>query len=157
MTGCSHVAQNLDLVRSVYETQYRQDLDGFTGDFHPQIEWRFAVSFIYGEVNPIIGHDNVRAGSLRRLAGEWINFDGELAELLDAGDEIVGLGHYVGTNKATGRKLRAQFAHFWTVKDGKIVRWRQYTDTLQLAQVAGLRSLRERIQQSEPRFPSSIA
>ena len=132
-------AQNLEFVRGIYSAYSRGDVDAFTGALHPNIEWRFADSFVYGQTNPIVGRDNVRNGSLRALAEEWTGFDGELDELLDAGDEIVGLGHYVGTNKKTGKRLRAQFAHFWKVKNGKVVRWRQYTDTLQFADAAGHR------------------
>ncbi len=50
---------------------------------------------------------------------------------------VVVLGRYRGTNKATGRPLDAQLAHVWRVRDGKAVRFQQYTDTLQAARVTG--------------------
>lgn len=54
-------------------------------------------------------------------------------ELLDAGDSVVGLGNYTGTYKATGREVRAQFAHVWGLREGKVVSFQQYTDTKQFA------------------------
>ena len=84
---------------------------------------------------PLIGRDALRGGSLRRLKTEWRDFDGIPDEILDAGDDIVGLGHYVGTYVATGKHLRAQFAHVWTLAGGKVARWRQYVDTQQFTEV----------------------
>jgi uncharacterized protein len=40
--------------------------------------------------------------------------------------------------KATGKPLDAQVAHIWDFRDGKVVRWQQYTDTWQFAQVTGI-------------------
>jgi uncharacterized protein len=42
---------------------------------------------------------------------------------------VVALGAYAGTYKATGRVMSAPFAHLWTVRDGHIVGFVQYTDT----------------------------
>lgn len=48
----------------------------------------------------------------------------------DGGETVVVLGRYSGTCKATGRAFRAPFAHVRTVRDGRAVRYVQYTDTL---------------------------
>ena len=42
---------------------------------------------------------------------------------------MVVLGDYAWTVKATGKSFRANFAHVATLRDGKIVRFREYTDT----------------------------
>jgi ketosteroid isomerase-like protein len=45
---------------------------------------------------------------------------------------------YSGTYKSTGKHVRAQFAHIWSVREGRVVRFQQYTDTKQFADtVAG--------------------
>ena len=49
---------------------------------------------------------------------------------------VIVTGRYSGAYKATGKKIDAQFAHFWTLADGKVTRFQQYTDTLQAAQAA---------------------
>jgi hypothetical protein len=117
--------QNVEIVRG--------DTDAFLEALTPDVEWRFADNFVYGVVNPLIGREALRKGSLKRLREDWENFDGVPDEILDAGDQVVGLGHYVGTYKPTGRHIRAQFAHVFTLRDGKIARWRQYVDTKQFA------------------------
>ena len=59
----------------------------------------------------------------------------ENEEVLDAGDTAAGYGYYSGTRKQTGKHARAQFAHFFTFRAGKIVKFQQYTDTAQFKQV----------------------
>jgi ketosteroid isomerase-like protein len=39
--------------------------------------------------------------------------------------------------KATGRPLDAEVVHVWDRRDGKVVRFHQYVDTRQLANVLG--------------------
>ncbi|WP_199320665.1 nuclear transport factor 2 family protein [Leptolyngbya sp. FACHB-261] len=53
---------------------------------------------------------------------------------VDGGETIVVLGHYSGTYKATGKSFRAPFAHVWKVRDGRAIRYVQYTDTLLVQQ-----------------------
>jgi uncharacterized protein len=125
---------NLEIVRGIYAA-WPRGLDAFVEKLSPDIVWRFADNFVYGEINPLIGLAAVRAASLSKLKTDWEGFDGELDELLDAGKTIIGLGHYVGLFKATGRRLRAEFAHFWTLSDGMVTHWRQYVDTKQFADV----------------------
>jgi uncharacterized protein len=47
-------------------------------------------------------------------------------------------GRYRGTVKATGMPVDAQFAHVWHLRDGKVVRFQQYTDTGQWSEAAGV-------------------
>jgi ketosteroid isomerase-like protein len=44
----------------------------------------------------------------------------------------VVLGHYVWHVKATGKVWESDFAHVLTVRDGKVTRWQEYTDTAAL-------------------------
>ena len=65
-----------------------------------------------------------------RIGSEWDGFAAVPEEYIDGGDTIVSLGHYGGVCKATGKPMRAQFAHVFRVKDGKIAGFQQYADTL---------------------------
>ena len=47
------------------------------------------------------------------------------------GADVVALGRYTGTHAASREPLDAQFVHHWTVEDGKVTRFQQYTDTWQ--------------------------
>jgi uncharacterized protein len=45
------------------------------------------------------------------------------------GDHVVTVGHYRGTVRATGQPIEASFAHVLTIRDGRIARLHQITDT----------------------------
>ena len=51
----------------------------------------------------------------------------QVEKKLNLGSEVVAFGVYSGTYTATGRFMRARFVHHWTVVDGKVVRFEQYT------------------------------
>jgi uncharacterized protein len=52
-----------------------------------------------------------------------------LEEVRASATEIVGRGRYVGRVRANHALLEARFAHFWTVRDGRIGGVFQVTDT----------------------------
>ena len=75
-------------------------------------------------------------GVLMRFGSEWDAFTVTPEEWLDAGNHVVVLGTYTGTHKATGRSSTStQFAHVWAVKVPRVLRFQQFTDTKQFAEV----------------------
>ena len=123
--------ENVDIVRGMYEAFGRGDVPAVLVVLDPQIEWLEAESFIYAGGNPYIGPNAVLEGVFMRLATDWEGFGVAPNEILDAGDTVVTRGYYSGTYKKTGRKVRAQLAHFFTFRDGKVIKFQQYTDTAQ--------------------------
>ena len=129
--------ENAKIVQGIYEAFGRGDIPTVLAALDPQIEWWEAESFIYADGNPYIGPNAVLEGVFMRLGTEWDGFAVSPKEVLDAGDTIIGHGYYSGTSKQTGKSVRAQFAHFFTFCDGKVVKFQQYTDTAQFLQVTG--------------------
>jgi ketosteroid isomerase-like protein len=130
--------QNVALVRSIYESFARGDVPAVLARFADDIEWNEAENFPYADSNPYRGPQSVLQGVFARLGADWERFAVEPREWLDAGDRVVALGTYRGTHKATGRQVQAQFAHVWSLRQGKVAQFQQYTDTHQFAQaVAG--------------------
>jgi len=97
------------------------------------IEWNEAENFIYADRNPYVGPQAVLEGVLMRSVrlGRFHDHAGGVAR---CGDRVVVLGTYRGTHKSTGKQVRAQFAHIVSVREGRIVRFQQYTDTKQFAE-----------------------
>jgi hypothetical protein len=122
---------NADTIRAVYAAFQRGDIPAVLAAMAPDIVWNEAENFPYADNNPYVGPDAILAGVFARLGGEWDGFAVKEEDLIDAGDTIVTLGRYGGAPKATGKKINAQFAHVWRFKNGKIVAFQQYTDTLQ--------------------------
>jgi ketosteroid isomerase-like protein len=130
--------KNLETVRGIYEAFDRGDIPKVLGQMEHNIEWNEAENFIYADRNPYVGPQAVLEGVFMRLGSEWDGFTVTPEEWLDAGIRVVVLGSYRGTHKATGKGVQAQFAHVWGVKQGRVVRFQQYTDTKQFAEaVAG--------------------
>ena len=59
----------------------------------------------------------------------WDNWRFQIEQYLDAGDTVVVIGRYEATCRATGKPMRSPAAHVYDTADGKITRFRQFTDT----------------------------
>ena len=59
----------------------------------------------------------------------WASSIPTLIGFVAEGDKVIALGQYSGKYKATDKSFRAQFAHVWTLRAGKAVKFQQYTDT----------------------------
>jgi uncharacterized protein len=124
-------AQNKQTIEEMYAAFGRGDVPTVLGSLHPEIEWWEAENFMYSDKNPYRGPQSVLGGVFMRLGTEWEGFGVEPEEVLDAGETVVGRGYYVGKYRQTGREVRAQFAHVFKFRDGRVVKFQQYTDTAQ--------------------------
>ena len=128
---------NLALIQGIYDAFATGDVAGVLGRMSPDIVWNEAENFPYADGNPYLGPEAIANGVFARCIGEWDGFTVAVDELLDAGDTIVALGHYLGSYKASGKPMRAQLVHVWRVAGGKAAGFQQYTDTLQVAHAVG--------------------
>lgn len=126
-----------DVVKRVYDAFAKGDVPAVLGSFDPKIEWKEADGFLYADRNPYIGPQAVAEGVFQRLVSAVEQFTVVPGNIIEAGDTIVVEGRYKGTMKATGTPIDAQFAHVWQLRDGKIIRFQQYTDTGQWTRAAG--------------------
>ena len=121
---------NVDVVRALYAAFAKGDMPAALATMAPDIVWNEADNYPYADRNPYIGPQAVLQGVFARIGADWEGFSVASGEVIDGGDTIVSLGHYGGVCKATGKTMRAQFAHVFRVKDGKIAGFQQYADTL---------------------------
>ncbi len=129
--------ENVNLVRNLYELFAKGDVPSVLAGFDPQIEWNEAENFPYADGNPYKGPDAVLEGVFMRLGSEWDYRNLAIGDVFDAGDTVVAMGRYQAKNSATGREIDAQFAHVWTLRDGKAVVFQQYADTHQVVNAMG--------------------
>jgi ketosteroid isomerase-like protein len=123
--------QNVEAIQSIYTAFEKGDLPGVLKSMAPDIQWNEAENFPYADGNPYIGTAAVVEGVFQRLGSEWEFWKLQIENILDAGDNVVAFGRYKAKNRKTAKSIDAQFAHIWWLKDGKAVRFQQYTDTLQ--------------------------
>jgi ketosteroid isomerase-like protein len=125
--------ESVEVIRGVYDSFGKGDVPAVLGQMDQQIEWNEAENFIYADRNPYLGPQAILEGVFMRFGTEWLGFTVIPEEWLDAGNHVVVLGTYAGKHKETGKEVRAQFAHVWGVRGGRVVRFQQYTDTKQWA------------------------
>lgn len=117
-----------DTIDRFYDALGRGDLPTVVALFAADIEWTEAERFpYYGGTwrDP----EAIVKNLFEPLNRDWITFSAQPEHHVVENDQAVVFGVYVGTHKRTGRSLTAPFAHHWTVRSGKIVRFVQYTDT----------------------------
>lgn len=131
------MGSNVDIVKGIYDAFARGDVPAVLGTFDPGIQWREAEGFLYADRNPYMGPQAVAEGLFQRLVSDIEGLTVAPENIIDAGDTVVAEGRYTGTIGATGTSVDAQFAHVWEFRDGRVVRFQQYTDTKQWAEAAG--------------------
>lgn len=124
---------NVDLVKQVYASFATGDVPSVLAVFDPAIEWHECKGM------PFVKDDGVYIGPEAVVTKVFMNlpvyFDGfnvAVSEILGSDDKVVMVGHYQGTNKATGNAFKANATHVWTVKNGKLTHFIQAVDTVSL-------------------------
>jgi ketosteroid isomerase-like protein len=69
-----------------------------------------------------------------RIGADWEDFRVEMGELVGSEDTVVAIGSYSGTYHATGKPMTVRVVHVWRLRDGKVVAFEQFTDTLKVAE-----------------------
>ncbi|MEU2737293.1 nuclear transport factor 2 family protein [Streptomyces sp. NPDC007095] len=100
------------------------------------IEWiNYAPVPGYNDRMPWIGTYHGPAevlDSLKVFLGVVDVGDERLVELIVEGDRAVGVLYEKSVVKETGQTFEIEFVQHLTVRDGKIVRWKSYTDPSQI-------------------------
>jgi len=118
-----------DTVRSFYAALAAGDAPTALGLMADDIEWNTMWHYkVEGR-----GPQKVAEGLLKPLIAEWASFSLEPAEYLADGETVVSLGRFTGVHGRSGKTADAAYAHVWTVRDGRIQRFRQFIDTLAVA------------------------
>jgi uncharacterized protein len=123
---------NLDIVKRLYTAFSDRDQNTILQIFDPNIEWIQNEGFPGGGRH--FGVDAILNDVFAKFRSEWETWQAVVEEWLDAGDTIIALGEYRGTYKSTGKSTKAAFAHVYRLKDNRIIKFQQYTDTLKVAE-----------------------
>lgn len=124
---------NVEVVQGIYGAFSRGDIGAVVAAMTPDMVWNEAENFPYADRNPYVGPEAIVQGVFMRLGADWEGFAVAIDDFLDAGDRVVVVGRYKATYRRTGKAVDAKIAHVWTVENGKVVRFQQYADTLQVS------------------------
>lgn len=119
---------NVDIVRAHYAASAKGDIGAMMAHVSQQVRWTEMAGFPCA--GTWIGPQAVIENVFAVLGKDWIGYRFEPQNLIDGGDHVVGVGTYHGIYRATAKAMQARVVHLWTLKDGKIVTFEQFTDTL---------------------------
>lgn len=123
---------NLQIVADHYAASARRDIAGMMAEVSPGVAWTEMAGFPCA--GTWIGPDQVVANVFAVLGREWTDYTFSLEQIIDGGEQVVGIGTYSGIYRKTGKPMQARATHVWRLAGGKIVSFEQFTDTLLVAQ-----------------------
>ena|SRR6516165_11823425 len=140
--------ENVKTVRAVMEAYQQPEMMAALVDGEldleladPQIEWDASrLTEMLPDLAEIYrGHEGVRT-YWRRWFGAWKDLQFEIEDVLDAGEDVVVL---IRNQRQWGRHTGIctelpPYAQVFTMRDGKIVRWRTFPDQMSALKAVGL-------------------
>lgn len=133
MKTLSAADANIAVVQNLYAAVLRGDLATVLAGVTPDIDWQ-AIGPVadFPAFAPFHGPAGVEQFFRTILEAHTINeFTPET--YLANGDTVVCLGRYVLTFNRSGRKVATEWAMAFTFRDGRIAKFREFTDSAKLA------------------------
>jgi hypothetical protein len=119
----------IEMVKSGYEAFAAGNIPAVLELFSPDIVWHECPGFPWIEGDGVfVGADAIVQNVFAPIPVQYDGFSIEITDLIDGRDKVVMEGYYTGTYKATGKSFRANAAHVWTIRDGKLARFFQCVD-----------------------------
>jgi len=120
--------QNKSIVQQAYDSFKQGRIDTLLSLMSDNISWtcRRLKAFPFGGHKVglrAVGEFFVTLNNLQ----ESLAFD--IHEMIAAGDRVVALGNYNWRVRHTKREFTSDFAHVWTIRDGKAIVFHEYMDT----------------------------
>ena len=120
--------QNVGLVKQGYDAFGRGDVEGLVSLLSEDIEWTAPGPKELPSSGVRRGHDQVRQffGAINELY-EFLAFEPQ--QFIGQGDTVVVTGIDTVRVKTTGKSVSGIWAHVFTVRNGKVVKFVEYLDT----------------------------
>jgi ketosteroid isomerase-like protein len=119
---------NVRTVQEIYAAFGRGDIPALLGALAEDVEWSVAGPQEVPHAGKRRGRAEVAA--FFPVLAETEEFEQfEPREFIAQGDQVVVLGYLRSRVKATGRRYENEWAMVWTLRDGKVTRFRTYEDT----------------------------
>jgi ketosteroid isomerase-like protein len=128
--------ENLQTLQQMYEAFGRGDIPALLNALTDDVDWHWTGPADFPYAGPHRGREQVaRFFSVIDQTLEVQQFEPQ--EFIAQGDTVVVLGHERSRVRSTGRTFEQDWAMVYTLREGKVVRFRTYEDTA--AQLAAFR------------------
>ena len=121
------MSDNIETIRSGYESFSRGDLPTVLELFADDIEWN-EPEWTYGTPTGTFRGKQEVLSIFEQIPEHNDSFSLEPREFVGQGDTVVVTGVFRVSPKGSGRTAEVPFAHVWRLRDGKAVSHRGYTD-----------------------------
>ena len=111
--------------------------DRWTEYIHPDVEWDLSAYPLADLPTRGSGRERYLETVSTYFSG-WLDYKQEIKETIDAGDEVIVVVHETARLRDSETTIERDSAHVWTVRDGKVARWRVFEDRQQALEAAGL-------------------
>ena len=125
---------NIALVQSLYAAFGRGDVAEIIAGLAPEVDWQtVGRKSDYPVFGPRLGATDLQ--EFFQLVAENEEFaDFTPREFHAADDKVFVLGSYTLTMRKTGEPVACDWVHVFTLRDGKVMRFREHTDTAQFTE-----------------------
>jgi ketosteroid isomerase-like protein len=127
--------ENVEIVERALNAA-QEDPEAFFSIFDQNVEWDMSGAGL-PDAKTYHGPEGVRE-FFRGWIGPFDDFDYEAEEVIDAGDSVIVLLHQWGRGKGSGVLVESRFWQVWTLRDGKVVRFKNFPERGQALEAPGL-------------------
>jgi ketosteroid isomerase-like protein len=126
--------RNVEIVQQLYASFGRGDIPAVLNGLAEDVEWcQSGPESVFPFSGPRRGKNQMM--SYFQALGQSLNIQVfEPREFIAHDDKVIVLGHEEGEVKPTGRKYKFDWIHVFTLREGKVVQYRDYYDTAALEQ-----------------------
>ena len=128
-------AENVQIIRRMAEAFNDRDLDTTFALLHPEAELHPLRAQLEGKA--YVGHQGYRE-LLADFDQDWEHVQMDPSEFREVGDKVVVLGHLRARSRASGMDVVVPMGFVWTLRDGKAVHGRTFSDQAEALAAAGL-------------------
>jgi uncharacterized protein len=120
--------ENIKVVQEAYASFGRGDIKALLDNLDEQVEWLLPGEGMIPQAGLYNGRDGVaRFFQTLDQTTEFSAF--EPRQFVAQGDRVIALGWYAGKAKATGRSFESHWAMSFLLRDGKVLKFQEYTNT----------------------------
>jgi len=135
--------QNVELIRRLYRVGEAMNLDDLLTALpelipqfaDPEIEWIESPSRI--DRRTYRGYEGVRE-AMQHWLEDFEEYSYEPQEIVDCGDDVLVIAREEGQGAASGVPVTAESYQLFTIRDGKVLRFRSFSDRASALEAAGL-------------------
>jgi ketosteroid isomerase-like protein len=127
--------ENVEIVRRIAEDYAAGDDQAVIAVIDPNVEFDASRFRPDGEIYKGL---EAMLEAQRTWRGTFADWKLEILEVRDGGDDVLVAGRESGRGKGSGAPIDQTFFAVFTLRDGKIIRWRHFSNRAEALEAAGL-------------------